>query len=393
MEAVTPFPQRNDATVDTDMSARRSQTLTATATYRLSEQGRKTSLLAGGNGRGVQEVTVPVPVSRMHLVSVDAEGLARVRLQPRFFLNGEQQVVRNDEPPIFDTVPSVDELLSEAARNHQLESVYKSAAAEEKRQRQDQSLELRQRLAQEFLADPQRRARVHPRPTPRNCHVLVKTTVVRFDARTDVGVARQVPPEAYRRFCADERERTQRGHEEFTRGYAVHEEKKRLIADWVAKYGSPSQQERHAAGLLPIAEVLEGMADEEFAAAVSRPRYVADGIERLQAFLRQHPQYAHVIVAKPELEVRTERAEAATEAQWSMLSELRAMFPAADVTLQRHTLTWLRDSSAPTLTIYGVLVRRRIGPFNIRREFVAPSAPTSDGIISGDAMAVFDKAP
>lgn len=393
MEAVSPFPQRNDATVDTDTSARRPQTLTATATYRLSEQGRKASLLAGGNGRGVQEVPVTVPVSRMHLVSVDAEGLARVRLQPRFFLNGEQQVVRNDEPPIFDTVPSVDELLSEAAQNHQLESVYKSAAAEEKRQRQDKGLELRQRLAQEFLADSQRRARVHPRPTPRNCHVLVKTAVVRFDARTDVGVARQVPPEAYRRFCADERERTQRGHEEFKRGYAVHEEKKRLIADWVAKYGSPSQQERHAAGLLPIAEVLEGMADEEFAAAVSRPRYVADGIERLQAFLRQHPQYAHVIVAKPELEVRTERAEAATEAQWSMLSELRAMFPAADVTLQRHTLTWLRDSSAPTLTIYGVLVRRRIGPFNIRREFVAPSAPTNDGTISGDAMAVFDKAP
>ena len=374
MEAVTPFPHRNDANVETDTSARRPQTLTATATYRLSEQGRKASLLAGGNGRGVQEVPVTVPVSRMHLVSVDAEGQARVRLQPRFFLNNEQELVRNDEPPIFDTVPSVDELLREAARNHQLESVYKSAAAEEKRQRQDKGLELRQRLAQEFLADPQRRARVHPRPTPRNCHVLVKTAVVRFDVRTDVGVARQVPPEAYRRFCADERERTQQGHEEFKRGYAVHEEKKRLIADWVAKYGSPSQQERHAAGLLPIAEVLEGMADQEFAAAVSRPRYVADGVERLQAFLRQYPQYAHVIVAKPELEVRTERAEAATEAQWSMLSELRAMFPAADVTLQRHTLTWLRDSSAPTLTIYGVLVRRRIGPFNIRREFVAPSA-------------------
>jgi hypothetical protein len=68
-----------------------------------------------------------------------------------------------------------------------------------------------------------------------------------------------------------------------------------------------------------------------------------------------------------------------------MLSELRAMFPHADVTLQRHTLTWTRDSDAPRLTIYGVLVRRKIGPFNIRREFVAPDRSVSDDAISGES--------
>lgn len=393
MDAVTHFPQRPDSGTDGELSAKRPQTLTATATYRLSEQGRKTSLLSGGNGRAVQEVTIPVPVSRIHLVSVDAEGQARVRLQPRFSVNGEQQVVRSDEPPVFDTVPSVDELLKEAARNHQLESVHRSAAAEEQRKRQDKGLELRQRLAQEFLADPKRRARVHPRPTPRGCHVLVNNTVVRFDAKTDVGIARQLPPEAYRRFCADERERSQRGRDEFKRGYAVHEEKERLVAAWVSKYGSPSQGERHAAGLLPVSEVLEGMADQEFAAAASRARYVPDGLERLQAFLRRYPQYADVVLTRIDLDVRTERAEDATEAQWSMLSELRAMFPHADVTLQRHTLTWTRDPTAPTLTMYGVLVRRKIGPFNIRREFVAPDRSMGDDAMSGGAMAVFDKAP
>src|SRR5258708_12521572 len=96
---------------------------------------------------------------------------------------------------------------------------------------------------------------------------------------------------------------------------------------------------------------------------------------------------------KVDLDVRTERAEHATEAQWSMLSELRAVFPHADVTLQRHTLAWTRDSSAPTLTMYGVLVRRKIGPFNIRREFVAPDRSVSDDAISGGAMALFDQAP
>jgi hypothetical protein len=393
MEAVTSFPQRTDLGADGEPSARRPQTLTATATYRLSEQGRKASLLAGGNGRAVQEVAITVPVSRIHLVSVDAEGHARIRLQPRFAVNGEQQVVRSDEPPIFDTVPSIDELLNEAARNHQLESRYRSTAAEEQRKRQDKGLELRQRLAEEFLADPKRRARVHPRPTPRVCHVLVSNSVVRFDAKTDVGIARQLPLEAYRRFSADERERSQRGQDEFKRGYAVHEEKARLVADWVSKYGSSSQRERHAAGLLPVSEVLDGMADQEFAAAASRSRYVPDGIERLQAFLRRHPQYANVVLMQVDLHVRTERADDATEAQWSMLSELRAVFPHADVTLQRHTLTWARDSSAPALTMYGVLVRRKIGPFNIRREFLAPDRSVSDGAVSGGSMAVFDKMP
>jgi len=392
MEAVTPFPPRTDLGADGDVAARRPQTLTATATYRLTEQGRKSSLLSGGNGRAVQEVTITVPVSRIHLVSVDAEGHARVRLQPRFSLSGEQ-VVRSDDPPVFDTVPSVDELLTEAARNHQLQSAYTSAATAEQRKRQDKGLELRQRLAEEFLADPKRRARVHPRPTSRACHVLVNNAVVRFDAKTDVGIARQVPPEAYRRFSADERERSQRGQEEFKRGYAVHQEKERLVADWISTYGSPSQRERYAAGLLPVSEVLEGMADQEFAAAASRPRYVPDGVERLQAFLRRHAPYANVVLMKVDLDVRTDRAEDATEAQWSMLSELRAVFPLAEVTLQRHTLTWTRDPTAPTLTMYGVLVRRKIGPFNIRREFVAPDRSVSDDAISGGAMAVFDKMP
>jgi hypothetical protein len=96
---------------------------------------------------------------------------------------------------------------------------------------------------------------------------------------------------------------------------------------------------------------------------------------------------------KVDLDVRTDRAEDATDAQWSMLSELRAVFPHADVTLQRPTLAWTRDSSAPKLTMYGVLVRRKIGPFNIRREFVAPDRSVSDGAMSGGAMAVFDKMP
>ena len=389
MEAVTQFTPRSAESASPRDVPQQQQTLTVTAVYRLSEQGRKASLLAGGNGHALQEIAVVVPTSRIHLVSVDPEGHARLKLQPRYLLNGDQQVVRNDDPPMFDSVPSVDDLLKEAARNHQLENTYNGERAENKRKQQDRWFELHQRIAEEFLADATRRARVHPRPTPRYCYLLEHNSIIRFDAKHDVGVARQVPPEAYRRFCADERERIGRGKAHFKAGYAVHEDKPRLIAEWVAKYGTPDQRERHAAGLLPYGEVLEGMADQEFGPAGPRPRYVADGVERLQTFLRQFPQYEDAVLASNELRVTTARAEDATESQWALLRELRSLFPESDVTLQRHVLAWTRDPKAPTLTVYGVLLRRKIGPFNVRREFLAPAAESTTA--EGASMAVFDR--
>src|SRR5690606_1831328 len=46
------------------------QTLAVSATYQLSEAGRKASLIAGGDGKGVQRLTVQVPTARLHLVTV-----------------------------------------------------------------------------------------------------------------------------------------------------------------------------------------------------------------------------------------------------------------------------------------------------------------------------------
>ena len=46
------------------------QSLTVSAVYHLSEAGRKASLLAGGDGAGIQRLTVQVPATRLHLVSV-----------------------------------------------------------------------------------------------------------------------------------------------------------------------------------------------------------------------------------------------------------------------------------------------------------------------------------
>ena len=60
------------------------QTLPASAVYQLSETGRKTSLLAGGDGKAVQRLTVQVPATRLHLVTVGLGGQAKLKLQPHF---------------------------------------------------------------------------------------------------------------------------------------------------------------------------------------------------------------------------------------------------------------------------------------------------------------------
>src|SRR5437762_6094712 len=90
------------------------KTLTVTATYLLSEEGRKASLLAGGNGRAVQEITIHVPANRLHLVTVDTNGRAHLKLRPRFELNTEQRVVKVDSLPTYDVPPTVDDLFREA---------------------------------------------------------------------------------------------------------------------------------------------------------------------------------------------------------------------------------------------------------------------------------------
>jgi hypothetical protein len=375
MDTVSQFPARSVDVVDEAepvIRRERSSTLTVTAIYHLSEEGRKASLLAEGDGRAVQEIKVQVPTSRFHLVSVDADGLARLKLQPRFYLDAAQNVIRSDTPPTYDAPPSVDDLLKEAARNHQLERAYHVELAESRRKRQDRVFETHEQLAERFLADPTQRAHEHPKPTPRRCYLTHRHRTIMFDAKTDRGLARQVPPEAYRRFSEDLRARTERNREIRARELALHNEKERVIAEWIATRATSDQQHRHAAGVLSIKEVLEGMADDAFAAAGERPRYVRDGISRLETYLRQFPQYAKVVITKADFLVTSVNAEHANEAQWALKQELESLLPDATFTLRLHRLAWTKDPKAPTLAQFGVLVTRRVGPFTLRREYLAP---------------------
>ena len=348
------------------------RTLAVTATYALTEEGRKALLLAGGDGRALQEMVVEVPSNRLHLVSVDANGVARLKLRPQYRVGDDQRVARIDSAPEYDSPPSIEDLFREAARNHQLESTYQTERRTARSKRRDSERETRADVAQAFLGDPNQRALAHPPPTPKRCCVATEHGRVLFDVDTDTPPAKDVPPEAHRRFRADLRARQERNQQGRAAQLALHEEKKRFIAEWVASHGTAEQQDRQAVGVLPIDEALEALADETFAVLQDRPRYTRDGVARLQASLRQDPRYVDAVVTAGTLSVISANAVKATAVQWALVKEVQSLVPNATVTLRVHRLSWKQDPRASTLTVFGVLVTVTHGPFTLRREYEAP---------------------
>ena len=348
-----------------------SRTLAVTATYVLSEEGRKASLLGGGDGRAEQEMVVQVPDNRLHLVTVDANGVARLKLRPRYRVRDDQRVVRIDSPPEYDAPPSVEDLFHEAARNHQLETTYLAERRAGGSNRRDAERDKRAAVAEAFLGDPNQRAIPHPPPTPKRCAVATEHGRVLFDVDTDAPPAKDVPPEAHRRFRADLRARQERNRQARAAQLALHEEKKRFIAEWIAIHGTQEQQERQAAGMLPIDEAVEAITDEALSVLRDLPRYTRDGVDRLQAHLRQDPRYADAVVSPGTLAVVSSNAVKATAAQWARLKQVQAIVPVAIVTLRLHRLAWKEDPQAPTVTVFGVLVTLTHGPFTLRREYDA----------------------
>src|SRR4029450_13545441 len=101
------------------------------------------------------------------------------------------------------------------------------------------------------------------------------------------GRAKEVPPEAHRRFRADLRAKEERNRHDRIEQLALHEEKKQFIAEWVAANGTDEQKVRQAAGVLPMAEAIEGITDREFVSDGRLQLYSRDGAERLHTFLRE----------------------------------------------------------------------------------------------------------
>ena len=371
METVTRFVDRQSGSlsVASTPGADAARSLSATASYLLSEDGRKASLLSGGDGRSVQQITLQVPANRLHLVSVDRQGVARLKLRPRFEMDATG-IVRIDTAPMYDAPPTVDELYRAAAKNHELEAAYHAQRTALKAKRTDDDRVRRQSLAETFFADKSLRAASHPPPTPKTCYVVTERGGVLFDVSTDQGLAKDVPPEAHRRFRADQRAYQDKVRQDQIAQAALHEEKKQFIAEWISINGTEEEKARHASGVLPMAEAIARISDQVFAAVDTRPVYVHDGAQRLQKFIRQCTGSADVVVTPADVVARSAHAIMASAEEWAAIREVQERLPEANVVLRHHLLLSRRHQGVPSLVIIGALVTLKHGPFVLRREYI-----------------------
>jgi hypothetical protein len=326
--------------------------------------------MAGGDGHALQQITLQVPANRLHLVSVDKQGVARLKLRPRYEMDVERGIVRLDAAPVYDEPPTIDELYRAAANNHELEATYFATrnAARSKRGEADRAF--RETAAEAFLSDKGQRAVTHPPPTPKRCYLESDKGRLRFDVATDLGRAKEVPAEAHRRFRADLRERDEHNRQERATQLALHEEKKRYIAEWVAANGTEEQKLRQADGMLPMDEAIVGITDQAFEPGSHLPVYMHDGATRLQEFLRAATGQNDIVVAPADVTVRSVHAVKTTAAQWAVVQHLRSRLPDANVVLRQHVLSSKRHDGAERLRVFGVLVTKQHGPFVLRREYV-----------------------
>src|SRR5258705_85485 len=205
MDTATVSVLRRPESVTTDGLTRPEavRQLTVKAIYRLSESGRKAALLAGGDGREVQTIDIEVPANRLHLVVVDPDGQARLKLRPRYEVRPDGRVVQITTPPAYDRPPTLDDLFLAAAKNYELERAYLAQGGTRARKRATLR-EARAQLAETFLATPEPRARIHPPPAPRRCGLDGPGGRGLFAAARAEGRAREVPADAYRPVLADE---------------------------------------------------------------------------------------------------------------------------------------------------------------------------------------------
>ena len=375
MDTVTAISERRLEAVPASGAPANTKALTVTATYLLSEEGRKVSLLDGGDGKAVQKLALQVPANRLHLVSVDAQGVARLKLKPRYQLDGDNGIVRLDALPIYDAPPDVEELFREAARNHQLERAYHSERQAAKIKRREADQDRRANIAKAFLSDLTRRALEHPTPSPTRCVVETEEGRVFFDTQTDLAPARDVPPEAHRRFRADLRAKREQNVKTRAEQLAQHEEKVTFAATWIGENGTPDQRVRQTAGVLPIEEAIEAMTDHAFAALSGRPRYVADGPTRIQHAVTHVTSRSDTVVSSADVIITNTDAEKMTASQWAAVNQVRSAVPEASVVLRIHNVSWKHDRTIAVGPFLGILVTQRLGPFTLRREFAVGDEP------------------
>jgi len=331
---------------------------------------------------------VEVPGNRLHLVSVNGHGIARLKLRPRYELDAEHQVICIDMAPIYDHPPTIDELLRQAARNHQLERAYHAKRTNTRDQHSDTDRVRRTEIALAFLADKSQRALVHPSPTPQRCYLATRYGHLRFDRVVDTGPARDVPKEALRRFRADVKANRERRARERAEHVRLRDERWTTMIAWIDEHGTPDQKARLSARLLPPFEIKEAMADGAFRALSHLPRYTHDGPERLRAHVEQWLGRKRQHVSQRDYVVFGHQVRTITDRQWALLQEIKGGVPEAHVALHLREFVWRRDPGVPRISQLTAVVTRKVGAVVLRREYlVSDDADAQSSGVSGKESA------
>src|SRR5690606_21239398 len=112
-------------------------------------------------------------------------------------------------------------------------------------------------------------------------------------------------------FRADVRSKQERNRQDRTAQLALHEEKKRFIADWIARHGTDEQRARQADGVLPMDEAIEAITDQVFSPLREHVPYARDGVQQMRAQLAEAGR-ADKSVTPSDLVVQSEHAKMAS---------------------------------------------------------------------------------
>ena len=114
-------------------------------------------------------------------------------------------------------------------------------------------------------------------------------------------------------------------------------------------------------------EAIEAICDQVFAPLDHLPRYRRDGVEQLQAHLRQLPGHADAVVTADAININTTIAPSMTQGEWRVLQEIRDLIDQATVVVRVHHVKSIADAGA-SIALRSVLVTKRVGPLLLRRE-------------------------
>ena len=300
--------------------------------YYLSEQGRRDSLLKGGDGHFKQTMAGSINETDIEMFSVDASGLV-------FFdattipttcwwwvcepptTKGRVVAHDNGEAQLhWDIVPSWEDLLS---------------IAREVKDQNDEMQAKREQITEAFTNDPKARAiKIEQH------HVIVDGE--KFDVKHPLYVV------AHNRWNQDQAELKQRN--------------RATLADWIKQHGSTNQQQRLAAHLLPWNEAYQTATEYLYSPLQPFPLY--ERFSREEVCECQRDEY---ISKTCDIKFQSVDATELTADEWDQLSQIQAVVPDATFQLREHRAACFNVVGQKVRR--GVIVKFTLGELGFKREF------------------------